>query len=101
MLHHHGSGISRSCLLETALPEVLEYLTGHIEVMDGDHHHLENADLLLQNSCRYTIHASLRGSNLASLPEPIRRASVDVMVSCFAIAGNVGALVVPHPFFFK
>jgi sugar phosphate isomerase/epimerase len=96
-------GISTFCLHQMTLPEALDQLTGltgYIEVMDEGLHHLENADILLQYSCRYSIHAPSRGTNLASLLEPIRRASVEVMVSCFAIAGNVGAPVVLHPGYF-
>lgn len=96
-------GISTYCLhdepLATALDRIAP-LTHHIEVMDEGLHYLENADLLATHSCRYTIHAPSRGTNLASLLEPIRRASVEVMAGCFRIAGEVGAGVVLHPGYF-
>lgn len=96
-------GISTYCLhdqvLESAL-ETLSALTGYIEVMDEGLHHLQNADLLKEFSVRYSIHAPSRGTNLASLLEPIRRASVEVMADCFRIAGDVGAPVVLHPGYF-
>ena len=96
-------GISTYCLhdepLETALDRIAP-LTSHIEVMDEGLHYLENADLLATHSCRYTIHAPSRGTNLASLLEPIRRASVEVMADCFRIAAEVGAGIVVHPGYF-
>ncbi|NMB79229.1 MAG: sugar phosphate isomerase/epimerase [Methanomicrobiales archaeon] len=95
--------VSTFCLhavpLESALNE-LTAITDHIEVMDEGLHHLGNADILKNYSARYTIHAPSRGTNLASLLEPIRRASVDVMADCFRIAGEVNGSVVLHPGYF-
>jgi sugar phosphate isomerase/epimerase len=48
----------------------------------------------------FSIHAPCRGTNLASLLEPIRRASVEVIAECFAIAAEVNASVVVHPGYF-
>ena len=96
-------GISTFCLHQKTLSEALDQLTGltgNIEVMDEGLHYLRNADILRQYSCRYTIHAPSRGTNLASLLEPIRRASVEVMAECFRIAGDIGASVVLHPGYF-
>jgi sugar phosphate isomerase/epimerase len=96
-------GVSTFCLHSTPLAEALEELltiTDHIEVMDEGLHHLENADILRGYSARYSIHAPSRGTNLASLLEPIRRASVEVMADCFRIAGEVNARVVLHPGYF-
>jgi len=93
-------GISSFCLhqqpLETAL-ETLSLHTDTVEVMDEGLHHLTSPDLLEQFSCRYFIHAPSRGVNVASLLEPIRRASVQVIGECIAIAGEVDAGVVIHP----
>ncbi len=96
-------GISTLCLHHEPLPQALEKLaavTGYIEVMDEGLHHLENSEPLLSCSCRFSIHAPCRGTNLASLLEPIRRASVVVMEECFAIAAEVNAPVVVHPGYF-
>lgn len=96
-------GISTFCLHDLPLADVLDRLsplTGYIEVMDEGLHHLADADLLKNYSYRYSIHAPSRGTNLASLLEPIRRASVEVMASCFEFAGSVGAPVVLHPGYF-
>lgn len=96
-------GISTYCLHDRPLKSALETIsamTGLIEVMDEGLHHLENAELLKEFPVTYSIHAPSRGTNLASLLEPIRRASVDVMADCFRIAGDVGAPVVLHPGYF-
>lgn len=96
-------GISTYCLhdlpLESAL-ETISAMTGYIEVMNEGLHHLENAEILREYPVTYSIHAPSRGTNLASLLEPIRRASVEVMKDCFRIAGDVGAAVVLHPGYF-
>ena len=96
-------GISTLCLHHEPLPQALEKLaavTGYIEVMDEGLHRLETAEPLLSCSCMFSIHAPCRGTNLASLLEPIRRASVVVMEQCFAIAAEVNAPVVVHPGYF-
>ena len=96
-------GVSTYCLHAEPLPSALDRLsavTGFIEVMDEGLHYLENADLLTCYSCRYSIHAPSRGTNLASLLEPIRRASVEVMAQCFSVAAEVDAGVVLHPGYF-
>ncbi|MFZ1126794.1 sugar phosphate isomerase/epimerase family protein [Methanoregula sp.] len=96
-------GISTLCLLGEPLPEALAKLagiTGSVEVMDEGLHRLETAEPLLSHSCTFSIHAPCRGTNLASLLEPIRRASVTVMAECFAIAAEVNAPVVVHPGYF-
>jgi sugar phosphate isomerase/epimerase len=96
-------GISTFCLNEENLSSALEKLaplTDHIEVMDEGLHYLENAGPLFSYSTRFSIHAPCRGTNLASLLEPIRRASVEVMAQAFSLAGEVNASVVIHPGYF-
>ena len=96
-------GISTFCLNEEPLTAALEKitpLTDHIEVMDEGLHYLETAEPLLCYSRHFSIHSPCRGTNIASLLEPIRRASVEVMAQCFAIAAEVGASVVVHPGYF-
>jgi len=68
--------------------------------MDEGRHFLENAGPLQSYSCSFSLHAPCRGTNIASLLEPIRRASVEVIAQCFAIAAEVGAAVVVHPGYF-
>jgi sugar phosphate isomerase/epimerase len=65
--------------------------------MDDGLHYLESAEPLESYSYRYFIHAPARGVNIASLLEPIRRASVEVLTQAFAVAAEVGAGVVIHP----
>jgi sugar phosphate isomerase/epimerase len=96
-------GVSTFCLhsvpLETALDQ-LSTITRYIEVMDEGLHHVENTEIFRSYPARYSIHAPSRGTNLASLLEPIRRASVEVMADCFRIAGEVNAAIVLHPGYF-
>ncbi len=96
-------GISTFCLHTESLLSALDRIsevTGYIEVMDEGLHFLHNADLLESYAVNYSIHAPSRGTNLASLLEPIRRASVEVMGQCFAVAAEVNADVVVHPGYF-
>jgi len=95
--------VSTFCLHSVPLTTALDRLTAitdHIEVMDEGLHYLDSADTLKNYSARYTIHAPSRGTNLASLLEPIRRASVKVMADCFRIAADMNAGVVLHPGYF-
>jgi sugar phosphate isomerase/epimerase len=71
-----------------------------MEVMDEGLHYLENSEPLLSYSAHFSIHAPCRGTNIASLLEPIRRASVEVIEQCFIIAAEVNAGVVIHPGYF-
>lgn len=96
-------GISSFCLHEKPLSEALDTLTAltdRIEIMDEGLHYLESPECLLSYSCRFSFHAPSRGTNLASLLEPIREASVRVMAQCMAIAGAVDGRVVVHPGYF-
>jgi sugar phosphate isomerase/epimerase len=96
-------GISTFCLSEEPLVSALEKiapLTEHIEVMDEGLHYLESVEPLLGYSRHFSIHAPCRGTNIASLLEPIRRASVEVMAQCFSVAAEVSARVIVHPGYF-
>jgi len=93
-------GVSTYCLHREPLAHALENLasiTDCVEVMDDGLHYLESAEPLESYSYRYFIHAPARGVNIASLLEPIRRASVEVLTQTFAVAAEVGADVVIHP----
>jgi len=96
-------GVSTFCLHQEPLGTALDRITGitdYVEVMDDGLHHLDSADILRSYPARYSLHAPSRGTNLASLLEPIRRASVEVMAQCFSIAAEVNAGVVLHPGYF-
>ncbi|PKL70613.1 MAG: xylose isomerase [Methanomicrobiales archaeon HGW-Methanomicrobiales-1] len=96
-------GVSTFCLHAVALPEALDRLssiTGYIEVMDEGLHHLSSSEPLESCTARFSIHTPCRGTNIASLLEPIRRASIEVMQECFAIAAEVNAPLVIHPGYF-
>lgn len=96
-------GISTYCLHQRPLPEVLDALaplTDCVEVMDDGPHFLNDAVPLENHSFRYCFHAPARGVNIASLHEPIRKASVQVLVQCFDVASDVDGPVVIHPGYF-
>jgi sugar phosphate isomerase/epimerase len=96
-------GISTFCLHQEPLITALEKIspfTDYIEVMDEGLHYLDSAESLLSYSHRFSIHAPCRGTNIASLLEPIRRASVEVIEQCFCIAAEVNAGIVVHPGYF-
>lgn len=98
-----GFAISSFCLNDMPLEMALDRLstvTDCVEVMDEGCHHLEDTALLETFSLRYMIHAPSRGVNIASLLEPIRRASVEVTVACMELAAGVHAPVVVHPGYF-
>jgi len=96
-------GISTFCLHQEPLTTALERISAisdHIEVMDEGLHYLKNSEPLLSYSTKFSIHVPCRGTNIASLLEPIRRASVEVTEQCFLIAAEVNAGVVVHPGYF-
>jgi sugar phosphate isomerase/epimerase len=96
-------GISTFCLHQRPLDEALDRISAYtrrVEVMDEGLHMLSTAEPLESYSYEYHIHAPSRGVNIASLLEPIRKASIEVLTSCFAIAAEVGADVVVHPGYF-
>jgi sugar phosphate isomerase/epimerase len=95
--------ISSFCLNDTPLEMALDRLsavTDWVEVMDEGCHRLEDTAVLETFDLRYMVHAPSRGVNLASLLEPVRRASVEVTATCFELAARVGAPVVVHPGYF-
>ncbi len=95
--------ISSFCLHDRPLAEALDRLanlTGCVEVMDEGCHRLHDTQVLETFDLHYVIHAPSRGVNLASLLEPVRRASVEVTTGCFELAAAVGAEVVVHPGYF-
>jgi sugar phosphate isomerase/epimerase len=96
-------GISSFCLHHESLPSALDQLsavTDRVEIMDDGRHYLESADLLENYSLAYSLHAPSRSINIACIHEPIRKASVDVIGTSFALAGEVDADVVIHPGYF-
>ena len=96
-------GISTFCLHDLPLTEALEILheyTDTVEIMDDGNHYLETAEPLGSHRFRYFLHSPSRGVNIASLREPIRRASVEVLTQCFIVGAEVDAPVVVHPGYF-
>jgi sugar phosphate isomerase/epimerase len=96
-------GISSFCLHHELLSIALDQLsavTDRVEIMDDGRHYLESTDLLENYSLDYSLHAPSRSINIACIHEPIRRASVEVIGSSFALAGEVGADIIVHPGYF-
>ena len=96
-------GVSTFCLHTVPLCDALEKIsaiTDHVEVMDEGLHYLTSAEPLLSYNHHFSIHTPCRGTNIASLLEPIRKASVDVMGQCMTIASEVNASIVIHPGYF-
>jgi sugar phosphate isomerase/epimerase len=94
------AGISTCCLMDRPLAEALDTLssvTDLIEVMDEGLHYIGDPSLFESYSGTFIIHAPYHGMNIASLFEPIRRASVTVMTGCLSTAATIGAGVVMHP----
>lgn len=96
-------GISSFCLHEYPLPYALETLSLHsdfVEIMDDGPHFIDSTEILDTFSLRYAFHAPCRTVNIASILEPIRKASVEVIARCFALAAEKSAPVVIHPGYF-
>ena len=97
-------GISTCCLMNEPLEAALDRLaplTDLIEIMDEGPHLIADNALIAGYTQRFVLHAPFHGINIASLFEPIRRASVRVTADCFARAAAIGALgVVVHPGYF-
>ena len=96
-------GVSTFCLHQLPLRDALEKLaeiTDRVEIMGDGLHFLETSEPLLSFSGHFSIHTPCRGTNIASVLEPIRRASVEVMEQCFPIAADLNAGLVIHPGYF-
>jgi sugar phosphate isomerase/epimerase len=96
-------GVSTYCLMDKPLAAALDELaplTDLIEVMDEGPHFITDTDLFAGYTQKFTIHAPFHGMNIASVFEPVRKASVQVMVDCFEVAAAIGAPVVMHPGYF-
>ena len=68
--------------------------------MDEGLHHLRSSEHLVSCTTRFSFPPPFSGTNIASLLEPICRASIEVMEEYFAIAGDVNAPFVIHPGYF-
>ena len=93
-------GVSTFCLIGRPFEEALEVLSGItslIEVMDEGPHYITDTAVFGSYSQDFIIHAPYHGMNIACLFESVRKASVEVMTDCFAIAAEIGAPVVVHP----
>lgn len=96
-------GVSTFCLHHQPLSiaiDTISTITDTIEIMDDGPHYLDSSEILESYVASFTLHAPSRGVNIASVLEPIRKASVEVTGQCFKIAGAVNASVVIHPGYF-
>lgn len=92
---------STHCLSTHPLDEALDVLslyTSHVELMNDGRHYTDEAEQLLSHSFTYSIHAPARGVNIASVLEPIRRASSEIICDSIELAVQTDAeTVVFHP----
>ena len=92
---------STHCLSSLTLDEALVQLAPHtscVEVMNDGRHYIEDAEPLLSHSFTYSIHAPARSVNIASVLEPIRRASTEIICDSIELAVSADAkTVVFHP----
>ena len=92
---------STHCLSSLTLDEALVQLAPHtsnVEVMNDGRHYIEDAETLLSHSFTYSIHAPARSVNIASVLEPIRRASTEIICDSIELAVSADAkTVVFHP----
>jgi len=93
--------LSSFCLLSHPLAEALETLTEFsqaVEIFNDGKHYTNDSDLLCSYSFEYTFHAPSRSVNIASVLEPIRKASVELICESLALASDCKASrVVFHP----
>ena len=93
--------ISTLCLMNRPLDEALETLCGHtdaVELMNDGKHYTSDAALLQSYPFRYSIHAPARSVNIASVLQPIRKASVELVCESMSLAAACNASsVVFHP----
>lgn len=97
-------GISTCCLMSESLPSALDRIapfTDLIEIMDEGPHFVTDPGLFESYSQMFILHAPFHGINIASVFEPIRRASVLMTSESFQTASDIGAKgVVVHPGYF-
>lgn len=93
--------LSSFCLISRPLPETLETLTEYtraVELFNDGKHYTNDVELLRSYAYDYTIHAPSRSVNIASVLEPIRKASVELICESLTLAADCKASrVVFHP----
>lgn len=92
--------ISTRCLKDSPLEVTLESLgslTRGIEIIDGGAHRIPSVSLLESFPYRYSIRIPQLDINPASILEPVRQASVAVIMERFAFAAEVNADVIINP----
>lgn len=95
--------ISTHCLISKPLCDALDNLAPHtkyVEIMSDGLHLLSGCESLSSYDFKYSIHSPSRGVNIASVLEPIRSASVEVVKTMFPIASEFNAPVIIHPGYF-
>nr|WP_319540377.1 TIM barrel protein [uncultured Methanospirillum sp.] len=92
--------ISTRCLKDSPLEVTLENLgslTRGVEIIDGGAHRIPSVSLLESFPYRYSIRLPQLDINLSSILEPVRQASVAVVVERFTFAAEVNADVIVNP----
>ncbi|HJJ36011.1 MAG TPA: sugar phosphate isomerase/epimerase [Methanocorpusculum sp.] len=93
--------LSSFCLISRPLADALDTLTEHtqaVELFNDGRHYTNDVDLLRSYPFDYTVHAPSRSVNIASVLEPIRKASVELVCESLTLAAEIKATgVVFHP----
>lgn len=92
--------ISTRCLKDSPLEVTLESLgslTRGIEIVDAGAHRIPSVSLLDSFPYRYSIRLPQLDINLASILEPVRQASVAVVIERFTFAAEINADVIVNP----
>ena len=93
--------LSSFCLISLPLAEALDTLTKYtqaVELFNDGRHYTNDVELLRSYSFDYTVHAPSRSVNVASVLEPIRKASVELVCESISLAAEIDATgVVFHP----
>lgn len=97
-------GISTYCAAEWPLDIALSWISdrvGSAEILSDNYHDLfQYAEICHSYSLRYTVHAPTADINIASMIEPIRKTSIDVIRNLLHICDDLDSqFLVIHPGF--
>lgn len=95
-------GCSTSCLMDRTLEEALSLIsshTGRAEILsDGPHCLFRSEEICHSFDLRYTVHAPVADTNIASDNEHLRKATIRVLGDLAGICDQIGAgQLVIHP----
>lgn len=97
-------GCTTWCLLDRSLPDALEVIAGRtrtIEILaDATHDLLDNPEALSSHTFTLSVHSPTTDINIASVREPIRESSLDLLAEICRRSAEIDArIVIVHPGF--